>query len=584
MRWLRLALALAALAAGLVNLALIARAGDDPPRSLLYLVIAIVGVSWSFVAAGLVAWRRRPDNHTGALMVAVGLAYALPGLRLVQSPAGYTLYLLTATLPSAVLAHLLAVFPDGRATSRLQRLFIVANYATTVPLAFVQLRLVDPQRLRCPECPNDLLGTSGQHPYSEAVMAVSDLWDVVLAGLLLWIVVNRWRRAPAPRRRGLAPVVQVAVVLLVLFSVRQALRAVLSPPPPWLDGALDLAVLTTVMLWPLAFLAGLARSRLDRSAVGDLAIELEQAPSPDRLQQALARALHDPTVQLAYWLPDQQAFVDGAARPVELPPAGGGRSVTILRHDGDTVAALMHDAALDDEPELVQAVAATARLTIHNQRLQAEVRAQLEEVRASRTRIVDFGDAERRRVERNLHDGAQQRLVNLSLALGIARSQLPGSADGELAVALDEAARELRLALAELRELARGIHPVILSEAGLGPALASLAERSPIPAIVAAAPADRLPARVEETAYYVASEALANAAKHAQATAVTISARRCDRGLEVEIGDDGVGGANPNGSGLRGLADRVAALDGHLRVDSPTGQGTRITAELPCGS
>ena len=583
MRRLRLALALVALAAGLVNLALIVRAGDAPPRSPLYLVIAIVGVSWSFVAAGLVAWRRRPDNHTGALMVAVGLAYALPGLRLAQTPAGYTLYLLTATLPSAVLAHLLAVFPDGRATSRLQRVFIVANYATTVPLAFVQLLLVDPARLRCPECPPDLLGTGGQHPYGEAVMAVSDLWDVALAGLLLWIVVSRWRRAPTPRRRGLAPVVQVAVVLLVLFSVRQALRAVLSPPPPWLDGALDLAVLTTLMLWPLAFLAGLARSRLDRSAVGDLAIELEQAPSADRLQQALARALHDPTVQLAYWLPDQQAFVDGATRPVELPPAGG-RSVTILRHDGDTVAALVHDAALDDEPELVQAVAATARLTIENQRLQAEVRAQLKEVRASRARIVEFGDAERRRVERNLHDGAQQRLVNLSLALGIARSQVPATTDGELAATLDEAAEELRLALAELRELARGIYPVILSEAGLGPALASLAERSPIPATVAAAPAHRLPARVEETAYYVASEALANAAKHARATAVTISARRCDGGLEVEVSVDGVGGANPDGSGLRGLADRVAALDGHLRVDSPTGRGTRITAELPCGS
>jgi signal transduction histidine kinase len=584
MRGLRLALALAALAAGLVNLALIVRAGDAPPRSLLYLVTAIVGVSWSFVAAGLVAWRRRPDNHTGALMVAVGLAYALPGLRLVQTPLGFTLYLLVATLPSAVLAHLIAVFPDGRATSRLQRVFIVANYATTVPLAFVQLLLVDPQQLRCPECPPDLLGTGGQHPYGEGVMAVSDLWDVVLAGLLLWIVVSRWRRAPAPRRRGLAPVVQVAVVLLVLFGVRQALRAVLSPPPPWLDGILDLAVLTTLMLWPFAFLAGLARSRLDRSAVGDLAIELEQASSPDRLQQALARALHDPTVQLAYWLPDQQAFVDGAARPVELPPAGGGRSITVLRHDGDAVAALVHDAALDDEAELVQAVAATARLTIENQRLQAEVRAQLKEVRASRARIVEFGDAERRRVERNLHDGAQQRLVNLSLALGIARSQVPVTADGELAAALDEAAEELRLALAELRELARGIHPVILSEAGLGPALASLAERSPIPATVAAAPADRFSARVEETAYYVASEALANAAKHARASAVTISARRCDGGLLVEVGDDGVGGANPNGSGLRGLADRVAALDGHLRVDSPTGRGTRITAELPCGS
>jgi signal transduction histidine kinase len=223
-------------------------------------------------------------------------------------------------------------------------------------------------------------------------------------------------------------------------------------------------------------------------------------------------------------------------------------------------------------------------MTIENQRLQAEVRAQLEEVRASRARIVEFGDAERRRVERNLHDGAQQRLVNLSLALGIARSQVPITSDGELAAALDEAAAELRLALAELRELARGIHPVILSEAGLGPALASLAERSPIPATVGAAPPDRLPARVEETAYYVASEALANAAKHAHATTVTISARQYEAGLVVEIGDDGVGGADPNGSGLRGLADRVAALDGRLQVHSPAGAGTCVTAELPCRS
>jgi signal transduction histidine kinase len=197
---------------------------------------------------------------------------------------------------------------------------------------------------------------------------------------------------------------------------------------------------------------------------------------------------------------------------------------------------------------------------------------------------VEFGDAERRRVERNLHDGAQQRLVNLSLALGIARSQVPTTSDGELAVALEEAAAELRLALAELRELARGLHPVILSEAGLGPALASLAERSPIPATVAASPPGRLPDRVEETAYFVASEALANAAKHAHASAVTISARRRGGDLVVEVGDDGVGGADPNGSGLRGLADRVAALDGHLRVYSPSGQGTCITAELPCGS
>jgi signal transduction histidine kinase len=580
---LRLALALAALAGGLVNLALLLRTGHGRPEPLAYLLVAIIGVSWSFVAAGLAAWSRRPENRTGALMVAVGLAYALNGLRLVGTPLGFTLWFLVATLPVAVLAHLIAVFPDGRPTTRLQRVFIVVNYATTVPLALLQLLLVEPARLGCSSCPDGLLGVGERRPYGETVLAVSGLIEVALAVLLLWILVARWRRASGPRRRSLAPVALVGVVLLILYTIRQALLVVVSRPAPF-DVGFDLAIVTLLMLWPLAFLAGLARTRLDRSAVGDLAIELSEAPRPGGLEQALARALHDPTLKLAYWLPDQQAFVDAAGRLVELPPEGGDRAVTVLRHDGAAVAALLHDAVLGDEPELVQAVAATARLTIENQRLQAEIRAQLEEVRASRARIVEFGDAERRRVERNLHDGAQQRLVNLSLALGIARSQVPTTSDGELAAALDEAAAELRLALAELRELARGIHPVILSEAGLGPALASLAERSPIPATVAAVPSDRLPARVEETAYYVASEALANAAKHAHASAVTISARQCGSGLVVEVGDDGVGGADPTGSGLRGLADRVAALDGRLAVHSPTGAGTRVTAELPCRS
>ena len=580
---LRLVLALAGLAGGLVNLALVLRTGHDRPEPLAYLLVTIIGVSWSFVAAGLVAWSRRPENRTGALMVAVGLAFALNGLRLVGTPLGFVLWFLVATLPAAVLAHLIAVFPDGHPTTRLQRVFIVVNYATTVPLALVQLLLVEPARLGCDSCPDGLLGIGEHRPFGEAALVVSGLIEVALAVLLLGILVARWRRASGPRRRSLAPVALVGIMLLVLFTIRQALLVVVSRPAPF-DVGFDLAILTLLMLWPLAFLAGLARTRLDRSAVGDLAIELGEALPPGRLEQVLARALHDPTLELAYWLPDRHAFVDAAGRPIELPSGGGDQAVTILRHDGDPVAALVHDAALGDEPELVQAVAATARLTIENQRLQAEVRAQLEEVRASRARIVAFGDAERRRVERNLHDGAQQRLVNLSLALGIARSQVPTTSDGELAAALDEAAAELRLALAELRELARGLHPVILSEAGLGPALVSLAERSPIPATVAAAPPDRLPARVEETAYYVASEALTNAAKHAHATAVTISARRSGGGLLVEIGDDGVGGADPNGSGLRGLADRVAALDGRLQVRSPTGEGTCVTAELPCGS
>jgi signal transduction histidine kinase len=584
---LRLAIALAALVAGLINLALLLRAGDDRPRPLLYLLITVVGVSWSFVGTGLVAWTRRPANRTGALMVAVGLSYALLGLLfngviLIATPTAFTLWYLLRTLPEGVIAHLLAVFPDGRATTRPQRVFIVANYVATVPLALVQLLLVQPVRLGCAGCPDELLLLGDRRPYGDAVLTISNLSYVALGAMLLWLMAVRWRQASGPRRRSLAPVGAVGVVLVVAYVAREALRALVPSPP--LIGALDLVVITTLMLWPLAFLAGLARTRLDRWVVGDLAVQLGEPLPPGRLEQALAHALHDPTLQLAYWLPDRHAFVDAAGRPVELPAAGGDRAVTILRHDGDPVAAMLHDTALDDDPELVRAVAATARMTIENERLQAEVRVQLEEVRASRARIVEFGDAERRRVERNLHDGAQQRLVNLSLALGIARSQLPATPDGELAAALDEAAAELRLALAELRELARGIHPVILSEAGLGPALASLVDRSSIPATVTVVPPDRLPPRVEETAYYVASEALANAAKHAHATAVTISARRLNGDLLVEVGDDGVGGADPNGSGLRGLADRVAAVDGHLRVHSPAGEGTRITAELPCGS
>jgi signal transduction histidine kinase len=257
------------------------------------------------------------------------------------------------------------------------------------------------------------------------------------------------------------------------------------------------------------------------------------------------------------------------------------RSVTYL--DEGRTTALQHDQALADEPELVRAVAAAAHLALQNERLQAEVKAQLEEVRASRARIVKAGDEERRRVERDLHDGAQQRLVTLSLALRMAQEQAAGERNGALAATLAEAVEEVRLALWELRELARGLHPTILTEAGLGPALESLAERSIVPATIEDTPAERLPAQVEATAYFVVSEALANVAKYSEAGSVTVRARREDGGPVVEVCDDGVGGADPAaGSGLRGLADRVAALDGRLRVESPPGGGTLVLAEIPC--
>jgi signal transduction histidine kinase len=484
-------------------------------------------------------------------------------------------------VPDAVLGHLIAVFPDGRATTRLQRVFLVANYATTVPLAVVKLLLVSPDLLGCPAC---LSGVAAEAATGEAVLAGSNLLAVSLVALLIWIVVTRWRQAPGVLRRSMAPVVLVGLVLLIVYLVQQSLAVAWPATPERIEIAFDWALLLMLTLWPLAFLIGLARLRLDRSAVGALALRLGGTVPPRGLEQAIASALHDPTLRLLYWLPDRHVFVDVAGIQTPLPAEADDRGVTILEHDGEPVAALLHQAALSEQRDLLAAVATTARMTIENELLHARVQTQLAEVRASRARIVQSGDAERRRVERNLHDGAQQRLVNLSLALGIVRSQVGTATAEQLTTALDEATEQLRLALAELRELARGIHPMILTEAGLGPALTTLATGSPIPATVVAVPSERLAGSIEETAYYVAAEALANTAKHARATSVQISAQQLDGQLVVEVGDDGVGGADPDGWGLRGLGDRVAALDGDLRIDSPAGKGTRITARLPCES
>ena len=301
---------------------------------------------------------------------------------------------------------------------------------------------------------------------------------------------------------------------------------------------------------------------------------------------ALARVLGDPSAHVLYRVPSASGglvYVDAAGRPAWLPQTGTGQAVTTVDEGGEPVAALVCDVSLADEPELLEATVAAARLAIDNARLQAEVRAQLEEVRASRARIVRAGDVERQRIERNLHDGAQQRLLALSFALRLAQSRAGG--DAELTAALGDAAQELKEALAELRELAQGLHPAILTRSGLAAAVRAAARRAQVPAEVTEAPEERFPPDLEAAAYYVVSEALANAGKHASATHARVSIRRSGGVLRVQVADDGVGGADPAaGSGLTGLADRVAALGGTVSVISPPGAGTTITAELPCGA
>ena len=246
---------------------------------------------------------------------------------------------------------------------------------------------------------------------------------------------------------------------------------------------------------PLAFLAGLLWSRLARLAVAALVVELGETPAPGGLREALARALGDPSLELAYWLRDD-TFVDADGHAVSLPAADSGRVATAVEHSGLPVAALIHDESLSDHPELVDGVVAAAGLALENERLQAQLRARLEDLRSSRARLVETADAERRRLERNLHDGAQQRLVALSLSLALAqRRRADDPATCEL---LEHKRADLAGALAELRELARGLHPAVLTERGLGPALDALAGRAPVPVDVSELPGERLPPGVEQ--------------------------------------------------------------------------------------
>jgi signal transduction histidine kinase len=300
------------------------------------------------------------------------------------------------------------------------------------------------------------------------------------------------------------------------------------------------------------------------------------------VRELLAESLGDHSVAIAYWLPDREIFVDEVGRRVELPHPASGRTWTTVERDGRPVAAIVHDAALDTTSELVQAAAAASSLAIDNERLKADLRARLEELRVSRLRIVEATDAARRRIERDLHDGAQQQLVALALELRILRGRV--NDQPELTPVVDSLSERLASALAELRELARGIHPTILTDQGLAPAIEALANRVPLPIETDVMVEGRLARPVEAAAYFVVAEALTNVVKYARASSVDVRIRRVDGEVLVDVADDGVGGVDVGaGSGLRGLQDRLAAVDGELDIDSPPGGGTRVRARIPAG-
>ena len=649
----------------------------------------VLFVSLPFVVAGLLGWTLRPGNRTGKLMVAVGFAGLVNGLIGANHSVPHTLGQLLGSIFLAVFVHLLLAYPSGELISRYARVLVAAGYATALLAPLFELMFPAHYTCKPHACPDDLLVVSRDHGANIAQTAVFTAVVVFLFAAAFALLIGRWRRATPAMRRVLRNVYLAGGLSMILLGI----GFLVSPFSGVGDMLLTLALIVTFTSVPFLFLAGLLGTTLARGAVFDATFRpIPERATPGEVQEGLRDAMHDPTVEVAYWYDEGGHYVDVEGNRFELPEDTRRRVVTRLEYADTPVAALVHDAALLEQPELLDTIASAARVALERDKLLVEVRARAEryrgllqampdlmfrisrdgtylaynapnerdllvkqvvglkvwdrlphdlaarvlnagraaldqrgeptvieytlafdgierhyegrfaasgddeflmivreiterkrqqdELEASRARIVAAADDARRKFERNLHDGAQQRLVSLSLALRLAENRLRSDPAGAEQV-LEGAREELAQALEELRELARGIHPAVLTDRGLEAALEALAARSPLPVEIQGPEAD-LPAPVETAAYYVVSEALANVTKYAHASSVKVTVERNNGTVLVEVEDDGVGGADPGGgSGLRGLDDRVASLGGTLAVDSPPGEGTRVRAEIP---
>jgi signal transduction histidine kinase len=543
-------------------------------------VIVGLTVAWSFVGTGLYAWWRRPASRFGALMTAVGFTYLFGALIASDDSVVFTIGILLANVYYVVFAQMLLVYPEGRLERRWHARLIGAAYGFAIVAGLPMLLWGFPESWDCERCPPSALLIDQDATLRDIFGALTSVIGVAFTVVVLVILLRRWRGATAPQRRALAPLLWSGVTMLVLLATALGSDAVGAPRVMDVAGSLGIVAFASV---PWVFLIGLARSRVVRAgAVSELLMRLGEAPGTGGLRCRLADALGDVSLQLAFWLDDKERWVDAEGRTVELPePRDPARAWTPVELEGRRVGAIIHDITLNEDPDTLRSVAAAAGLAMENERLQAQLRARVEELRTSRARIVEAGTNERRRLERNLHDGAQQRLVALSLTLRLAQANV-GKHPEKAEEMLFAAQEELTLALGELRELARGIHPAVLSDRGLTAALEALAGRAPLPVELAEIPRERLPGPIEAAAYFVVAEALTNVVKYAHASQAVVRISRHNGSAIVEVADDGVGGADPGrGSGLRGLADRVSALDGKIVIESPAGSGTRLRAEIP---
>jgi signal transduction histidine kinase len=560
-------------------------ASGAPPRFLL--LDTTIGLV--YIGAGVVAWMRRSEVLTGPLLLACGALNFVGSYGPTGQPVVTYLGFAFEGYYDVALAILVLALP-GRLPTGIGRWLSIALAAAFLARSASRLLLQDPSMFDCVGCPPNpfVIATD-----PTAFLAIETATSAVICAMTLTVALVCLRRLVGSRpivRRVLWPILVAGIVAMGAAAFDAAETAITTStgmplvdlPEPWQE-IVAWSLFGARLVVPIGLLVGSLRLRRAGGPLVALAVGLGRVPSPVRLQSALAAALGDPDVRLVRPDPVGGGWTAADGRAAAVPVEDADHAVTLLEHDGRPLAAIVHDPVLREDPALVGSVMAVLRLAVENELLDGALQAQLEEVRASRARLVVAAEEERRRVERDLHDGAQQRLVAVTIALQQARqtASVTGAAP-ELRDGLAAVAEELQASIRALRELARGIHPALLEDEGLPAAIAALGRRAGLAVELQLELDRRLPRQIEATAYFTVAEALTNASRHAQATRAVVAIRDARHRLEIRIQDDGVGGADPSrGSGLSGLADRLAAVDGHLAIESPAGGGTRILAEVP---
>lgn len=574
----------AAAAAGISVTAATAWAGAtspllvDPTNTAVWRSLVVA----SYVVAGTYTLWRRPGSCLGAIIIAAGFLYAATSLAGLRAPLLYAFGETFLAVAVVYTAWMYLVYPGGRLKSRIERGFILAGALSVAALWGLMLLLSPAISLREPllgcaaNCPRNALQLISVR--AATVQALSNALDIVLAALLIGtsiLVCHRARSQPNPHRRAITPLAMVFVASLIAW----ALTLLMVHPNARMIDAVRIADGVLLVAVPVAILAHQIRGDiLAAKGLARIAVHAAANPlTPPAIQRIIGDALRDPTVSLAVWNSAHRSYTDMYGEPLDFPDDSGARGLTSITHDDRPLAALVHDPMLDTDSDILRGLGATALMLLEKTRL-------VDELRASRTRIVATAERERQRLERDLHDGAQNRLMAIQVKLRLAQRTPHEDLDELLETISNDAAE----AVEELRALARGIYPSVLRDRGVGDALYSFAMRAPIPVSVEDEGVGRCAPGVEAAIYFCSLEAVQNAIKHAGShVRVKVTLRRDERCIRFVVADDGAGmdtSTASDGVGLISMRDRLGAVGGELDVSSSPGRGTTVRGTIPVNS